>query len=120
MPPREDIAFIPVGATSLIAANFVGPSGVQLAGDTAAPPMTWRQYRVMNNGNQTVFYAYGANAALAASAAVIPTNASVGAGSFPLPAGGVEVITAPAGQYWSGTCAVNTPVSVFVTPGRGL
>lgn len=119
-PPNAYIAFQPLGSTAKIAANFVAPAGVQLVGDTSQAPMTWRQYRVMNDSNQTIFYAYGANASLAQSAAVIPTNSDVGAGSFPLPPGGVEVITAPAGRYWSGTCAVNTAVVLYITPGIGL
>jgi hypothetical protein len=117
MPRGADLApFVPVGSTALIAANFVAPSGVQLVGDTAAPPMTFRQYRVMNNGNQTAFVTFASSAAAAATACVIPTNANVGAASFPLPAGAIEIMTAPVGQYWTGTCAVNTPVSVFISP----
>src|SRR4051812_18989550 len=93
--------FIPIGATSLIAANAVAPTAVQLAGDATSATMQTRSYRVMNNGAETAFYAYGANATVANTNVVIPTNASVGGLSYPLPAGGIEVITAPAGQYWT-------------------
>lgn len=113
-------AFIKVGNTSKIAADTTAPSGVQLAGDTKAPDIqAEREYRVQNNGGETVFYAYGASAAAAQSAAVIPTNASVGAGSYPLSAGAIEVIRAPIGQFWSGITTVGA-VSLFITPGKGL
>jgi hypothetical protein len=110
--------FAPIGTASLIAASNVAPSGVQLAGDPTAETLGFRQYRLHNAGNATVWYAYGANATLAASAAVIPTNASVG-GAHPIPAGAVEVITAPVAKYWSGiTSAVNC--SLFISPGIGV
>lgn len=111
--------FIPIGATSKIAAAATAPTAVQLAGDATSATMQTRNYRVMNNGAETAFYAYGANTSLAASNVVIPTNASVGGFSYPIPAGAIEVITAPAGQYWTAITATNA-VSVFITPGRGL
>lgn len=120
MPPREITPFLAVGSTALISANIVAPSGVQLVGDLPAPAITWRQYRIFNAGNQVAFCAYGANAALAASGAVIPTNASVGAGSIPVAVNTTEIITAPVGQYWSATVTANTPNTVFITPGRGM
>jgi hypothetical protein len=121
-PPRQDIPFMSLGATSAVAANSTAPAGVQLSGDNTATSMTWRQYRAMNNSNMTVFYAYAANATLAQSAAVIPTNAGAGAtATFPLAAGQVEIITAPAGQYWSGITAANfAGQGFFITPGIGL
>jgi len=120
MPQFVSDPFQPIGPTSKIAANATAPSGVQLAGDPTAEVMGWRQYRIQNNGAETVFYAYGANASAAQTNAAIPTNASVGANSYPIPAGAVEVITAKPSLYWSGITAGNTGVSLYITPGRGV
>jgi hypothetical protein len=112
--------FQPNGASCLIAANSSAPSGVQLVGDTGTETIGRRQYRVSNASNMTVYYATGTNASLAASAAIIPTNASVG-GGHPLPAGATEVITMKTGLYWSAITATNFAGQVFtVTPGNGI
>jgi hypothetical protein len=112
---------MPIGPTSLIAANATAPSGVQLASDPTAATMEWVQYRIQNNGTQTAFYAFGSNATVAQTNAAIPTNASVGANSYPLPAGAVEVITAKPAQFWSAITASNfAGAAIFITPGRGV
>jgi len=120
MPSPFVTPFMPIGPTSLIAANATAPAGVQLAGDPTAATMEWVQYRIQNNGAQTAFYSFGSNATVAQNNAVIPTNASVGGNCYPLPAGAVEVITAKPSQFWSGITSANTGASVFITPGRGV
>ncbi len=109
-----------VGATALIAANAVAPTGVQVVGDTATQTLEWKQYRIYNGSNQTVFIGASlTSAAAAASAAVIPTNATVG-GGFPVPPGAIEVISARAGQFWSAIVATNTnAAALFVSVGKG-
>lgn len=111
--------FLAVGPTSKIAAASTAPAGVQLSGDTTATAATWRQYRLQNNGTETVFYAYGSNASVAQTNAAIPTNASVGANSFPLGVGAIEVVTAPVGRYWSAITA-SANCSLYISPGVGL
>jgi hypothetical protein len=109
-------------STSAIAANSTAPTAVQLLGDNTATALTWRQFRLMNNGAQTVYCAYGSNATVANTNAQIPTNATTGAfQSYPVPAGAVEVITAPVGQFWTGITASNfAGASFFITPGVGF
>ena len=112
--------FLKVGTTSKVAADTTAPSGVQCAGDTKqVGTMDLRQYRVQNNSTETVFYAYGANATVAQTNAVIPTNATVGGNSMPLSAGAIEVISAPIGQYWS-AITVTAAAALYVTPGKGV
>ncbi len=120
MPYRDGEPFIPVGPTSLVAMNTPAINGVTLAGDTVNDPLAFRQYRIYNAGNQTAFYSFASTNTGAASAAVIPTNASVGGNSYPLPPGAIEVITTKTGQYWSGITATNTAVNVYITPGKGV
>ncbi len=108
-----------VGATALIAANAVAPSGVQVVGDTGTSTLEWKQYRIYNGSNQTAYVSTGLNAACAASSAVIPINATVG-GSFPIPAGAIEVISAKSGLYWSAIVATNTnAAALFISVGKG-
>lgn len=111
--------FVPIGPTSKIAAATTAPTAVQIAGDPTASAGEQRQYRIMNNGSEAAFYAFGVSAAAAASNVVIPTNASVGGNSYPLPAGAVEVITAPASQFWTAITSTAN-FSIFITPGRGV
>jgi hypothetical protein len=111
--------FLPVGPTSKIAAATTAPTAVLLAGDQGPGTMTYAQYRVQNNGSEAAFYAYGVNTTVANTNATIPTNASVGGNCYPLSAGGIEVITAPTGQYWTAITSTAN-FSVFITPGRGV
>lgn len=119
MAQQDNSPFQFVGATALIAANAVAPSGVQIVGDTGVEVMGWKQYRIYNGSNQTVYIGTGANAATAATASVIPINATVG-GAFPVPAGAIEVISAKPGQYWSAIVATNTnAAALFISVGKG-
>lgn len=115
---KQGEPFTPIGTASLIAAATTAPAGVQLIGDPTGEAMGTRQFRLFNAGNTTVYYATGANATLAQSAAIVPTNATVG-GAHPLPAGAIEVITAPSGLYWSGI-TVGSNCSFFISPGIGV
>jgi hypothetical protein len=111
--------FLPRGTTSKIAADTTAPAGLRLAGDTnTTDPMAFMQYRVANGGTETIYFFYASTNTAAQTGAVIPTNATVG-GAHPLPAGAVEVITAPTGQFWSGITATAAQ-SLFITPGKGV
>lgn len=110
--------FMPVGTASLVAAATTAPSGVQLIGDATTETIGSRQFRLHNAGNTTVYWATGANAALAQTAAIVPTNATIG-GGHPSPAGSVEVVTMPVGLFWSGI-TVGTNCSFFISPGQGI
>lgn len=110
--------FTPIGTASLIAAATTAPAGLRLAGDPTAEHLGVRQYRLHNAGNTTIYYAYAATNTAAQTAAIVPTNATVG-GGHPLPAGAVEVITAPVAQFWSGI-TVGSNCSFFISPGLGV
>ncbi len=119
MPFKNISAFEPLGPTVLVAADSTAPTGVATV-TTGSSVKPICQFRVCNNGTVTVFYAYSTTAALAAAAAVIPTGSGSNAkASYALPAGGVEVITAPRDSFWSGITAAGT-ASLFVTPCVGV
>lgn len=116
---RETKPFYPTGKTIMVQADAVAPTGVA----TSAPNnkvQTDVQYRVQNNGAETIWYAFGADAATAQTNAVVPTGATTNSkDSYPLAALQVEVISAPRNSYFSGITATN-PAKLYVTPGEGL
>lgn len=109
-------AWNPCGKTINIDAAAAAPVGlvsVQLANDAV-------QYRVMNDGLVTAFVAFGSTGAIAQTNAAIPTDASAAAYfSIPVPAGAIEVITAPPNSFWSAITASST-AAIYITPGRGV
>jgi hypothetical protein len=111
--------FIPVGPTSRFNANTTAANGVQPSGDTKQPAGVYRQYRIVQHGNDTVWASFGSSNTAAANAAVIPTNATTGAtNAYSVPPNTPVFITAPVGQYWTGIVAT-TNTAVFITPGKG-
>lgn len=105
------------GPTVKVAGASTAPSGVQVL-SVGAPKA--EQYRIHNAGTVTAFIAYGISAGTAQSNAVIPTGSGASSkSSFPLPAGWVEVITAPLDCYWSAITAAGT-ADIYITPGMGL
>jgi hypothetical protein len=107
---------MPVGNTIVIASTSTAPAGTQ-----AAPATTDHfegcQYRVHNAGNAVCHIAYAATNTAAANAAVGATAGSPTA-AIPIPAGVVEILTAPRNSYWSSNSAVNC--TVYITPGTGF
>lgn len=108
-------AFNPTGPTVDISGATVAPSGLQVKSVGAGPA---EQYRVFNSGSVTVHVAFGVDAATAQTNAAIPT-AGVPKNSIPIPALGVEVISALEDCFWSAITGSST-AEVYITPGKGL
>lgn len=110
-------AFNATGPTILVVGATSAPTGLQAA-SSGAPPA--HEYRVHNAGTVTAFISFGTSAGTAQTNAVVPTGAGASAkNSYPLPAGFVEVFTAPPDCYWSAITGSGT-ANIFVTPGDGL
>lgn len=99
--------FIPMGATVLVAADTTAPSGTLLSNCSEA--------MFYNSGAQVCFVAFGADAAAAAAAAIIPTGTA--RNSIPILPGTTFQMSVPKNQYVSAIVAT-TAGSLFVTPGR--
>jgi hypothetical protein len=107
--------FNPCGATIAVAGATSAPSGVQATNTVNATA-----HRIVNSGSVLVHVAFGEDASTAQTNAVIPTGGGSNAkNSYAIPAGAMEVITAPANSYWSAITASST-ATVYVTPGRGV
>lgn len=110
-------AFSPDGNTVKITADVTAPTGVQVPENSTD---STHQIRVHNSGLVTAFLAWGITAGAAQSAAVIPTGSGANAkASYPLPAGIVEVFTAPINSYFSAITASGT-ADIFITSGNGI
>lgn len=109
-------AFYPGGKTIRVDGATTAPSGVQAVFDTSGPC----QFRLHNAGIVTVYVGFATTAALAVTNTVIPTGSGDNAKyAMPLPAGAIEVISAPRDSFWSAITASST-ANVFITPGGGL
>ena len=114
---RSARAFSPMGPSVVVTAAAPAPTGLQV--DPAnLKDLESCQFRIMNNGTATIWYAFGIDAATANANAVIPTGGS-NKDSYALPAGGIEVITAPRRSFFSAVIAAGT-AAVYFTPGAGL
>lgn len=110
--PAAALAFSPLGTTvSFTAANTV-PTSVQAKSTTGQRASF--QYRIVNDGKETVLLGVGVDDTAAKAAA-----ASIAAGAIPLVPGAVEVLGFPADLFFTGKTASGTSV-VYVTPGEGL
>lgn len=111
--PTAALAFSPLGDTiSFTAATPAPPAAVQTANND--PTRTSYQYRVVNSGIVVVFLGVGATQAAAEAAAL-----TLAAGSIPLLQGAVEVLSFPAGSFFTALSTSGTAV-VYVTPGEGI
>ena len=102
--------FSPMGNTVTFVAASSPPSAVQASGTIVGAT----QYRIHNTGNVVVYLGFGPNAAAAATMA----NVSLAGSTLSLVAGGVEVFTLNANQYFTGATASGTS-TVVITPGDG-
>ena len=111
-------AFTPLGSTVVLPANSTAPTGVQAPVSTG---LGSAQYHFVNTGTQIVYIAWGATAAAAQTAAVIPT---AGAGNqtatLALMPNSVSVYSLPAGSFFSGITPALGLCNVLITPGEGL
>lgn len=102
--------FSPMGNTVTFVAAATPPTAVQASGTIVGAT----QYRVHNTGNVVVYLGFGPNAAAAATMA----NTTVAGSTLSLTAGGVEIFTLNANQYFTGATATGTAI-VNITPGDG-
>jgi hypothetical protein len=110
--PAAALAFSPLGTTvSFTAANTV-PNSVQAK--SATGKQNSFQYRIVNEGKETVLLGVGVDDTAAKAAA-----ASIAVGAVPLVPGAVEVLGFPTGSFFTGKTASGTSV-IYVTPGEGL
>ncbi len=111
----QQIAFLPLGETIVVAADAVAPAGIQALA-TQSPGQAG-QYRIVNAGANTVFLGVGATAAIAQANAVAPVAGNPSP-AVPLVPGAVEIIRFGEEAYFSGLAAAAT--TLYVTPGQGL
>ncbi len=118
-------AFLDQGKCVLLAADAAAPTGVQVVGATTQ--MIPNTVYVANTSNQWVHLAYAGTAALAQSAAVIPTGGT-SQSVTPLAPNSVTILTvAPtisadgvSGLFFSGITPAAGPANVFIRPGEGI
>jgi hypothetical protein len=110
--PAAALAFSPLGTTVSFTAASTAPTSVQ-ATSTSGQRSAF-QYRIVNEGKETVLLGVGVD-----DAAAIAAAASLAAGAVPMVPGAVEVLGFPAGSHFTGKTASGTAV-VYVTPGEGL
>lgn len=113
----KENAFNPVGPSKAISLTTSAATGV---GISPADNKFAGQYRIANAGSVGCFYSFSAvDAATATANAVIPTGTA--ASSYYLPAGGIEIISAPIGSilYFSGITASGT-ATLYVCAGVGI
>ena len=100
--------FQPIGLT----VNFTGATSAPTAVQPNPSNVVNTNFRFVNVGGVTVFLGTGTTSALAVTAAAVAT-------SIPLVAGAVEVMSFPAGTFFTGITGSGTAV-VYVTQGQGL
>lgn len=105
-------AFTKTGNTVTFTANVAAPAPVQCVSTT----LGGNQYRIINNGNVTVFLGYGTTSDLANAAASVVTTTSQ---AFPLLPLTDEILTFVPNAYFTGITASGTAI-VYITPGDGL
>lgn len=105
-------AFTKMGNTVAFTAATTAPTPVQAVSTTIGG----NQYRIINNGNVTVFLGYGSTASDAANNAVVVTSSGA---AFPLLPGTDEILTFVPNAYFTGATASGT-AAIYITPGDGL
>lgn len=108
----SSFSFSPLGLSKSFTAATTAPTSVQSVSATTTRPAY--QYRIVNAGSELVLLGVGVSDAAAKTAA-----ASLAAGAVPIRPGTVEIMSFPAGSYFSGVTAANTSV-VYITPGEGI
>ena len=117
-------AWMPTGNTIAITAATTPPDGVQcLPGAVGNEPGAVGggpvQYRVHNAGSVYAYLAFGAtNTAAVTNADTAPASGTPQP-NYPLPPGGIEILTFPRTHYFSAGTASST-ATVFMTPGKGV
>jgi hypothetical protein len=109
-------AFLQNGATRLFTAAVTPPTALQVLPTFTAVAGPRNQFRVINDGLETVFLGAGPTAAVAAANAAVVTSAG---NAIPLVPGAVEIFSFPAEWYFTVGTAANTS-TIYITPGEGL
>lgn len=109
-------AFTQLGNTVVFTAASTAPTPVQCVGKSLGPT----QYRIINNGTNTVFLGYGSDASAATTNAAIPTGGGSNSKfSLPLLPGTDEILTFLPNAYFTGVTSSSTSV-VYITCGDGM
>jgi hypothetical protein len=117
MATNSQIAFTPLGDTLFVPAAAVASTGLQAPVYAKFDGQNVGQYRVINNGLNTVFLGTGSTAAEATANAVAPIAGDPSPAIVLVP-GTVEVLRFGAGTFFSGLAAAET--TVFILPGQGI
>lgn len=105
-------AFTKMGNTVAFTAATTAPSPVQ----AASTSLGGNQYRIINDGNVTVFLGYGSTSADATNNAVVVSSSQA---AFPLLPGTDEILTFVPNAYFTGVTA-NGTAAIYITPGDGM
>ena len=108
-------AFNPIGNTVVITCDNTAPTAVQVVQNFSTLP-SFCQYRFFNSGSGMIFLGWGANAALASAAAVVPSTTTV---SLPIAPGSIEIVSLPSNTYITGIGNTG-PNVLYITPGVGM
>jgi len=100
--------FQPIGLT----VNFTGATTAPTAVQPNPSNVVNTNFRFVNSGIVTVFLGTGTSSAIAVTAASVTTG-------IPLVSGAVEVMSFPAGTFFTGITGSSTAV-IYVTQGQGL
>ena len=115
----KEFAFHPTGDTVLLASATTAPTGVQVvSNDAQGANRSSDCYQFYNAGDETSYIGWGATAASAQSATVVPTLGTA-QGVVPVPAGAVIVFRFGLNMFFSGINATSAG-DVFITPGEGV
>lgn len=117
MASNSQIAFTPLGETTVVAAAAIAPAGIQATVYTKFNPQVTGQYRFINAGTNTVFLGAGVSAAEATANAVAPVAGNPSPAIVLVP-GAVEILRFNKDTYFSGLASAAT--TVYITPGQGL
>jgi hypothetical protein len=105
-------AFTKTGNTVVFTAAVTAPTPVQALSTT----LGGNQYRIINNGNVTVFLGYGTISGDAGNNAAVVTSTGP---AYPLLSGTDEILTFVPNAYFTGITSSGSAV-VYITPGDGL
>lgn len=117
MSASSQIAFNPLGKTTVVPAAAVAPAGVQAPVDAGASTPASGQYRVVNASTETVFLGVGPTAAAAQANAVAPVDGTPSSAIVLVP-GAVEILSFGASAFFSGLAAA--AATVYITQGSGV
>lgn len=105
-------AFTKMGNTVTFIADSTAPTPVQALSSS----LGGNQYRIINDGNVTVFLGYGSTSADASNNAVVVSSSQA---ALPLLPGTDEILTFVPNAYFTGATSSGT-ATIYITPGDGV